>query len=570
MRLSDVLKLPKEPHSLSIIKDFLEQSLSQIDYQAAFNHYFEIACTLGLFDMVYHEGEKVLKEISMHAPTDYSEKILKSLILSAISMEKFEEAKAYIERRKQLLPVLKQYLGILDEIEYKKALGLPYLEDVQKVLRDVIPDQVRIFCFEETYQIYKKTKNHEMALESLYELYNFDLKHKYQNDELSLLCHLGRFDEAKEKALDSLRQHTSSIEAVITLLKVYLNNKDFHKAMTLEADYEELIDSQSDEYKKMAYELIVDLYKKMNNKLSFDVYNKKLKSLQKTLEKKGKTFEEKPPQEIVFIETPQEKQLSHKKIYEHLAVASDLIIFSHLIDEKLLLRDYLRMFFMHAETNIHAKEFLVYLDKATPNLFHYKKERLYDKTITNHFFEQTVIEYVFKSGEEFFQETKTMRWQKNIITQKAYEDDVKFVYTLPLGDAGVLSVHFEEEIKDPGLHYDLIKLMGSILFTHVLDEKKTNRFKQENRYYRQALNSPILAYRELSEHKSTYNDAAQVLFHVDEHHHLELFLRDVSYAHIHIYKETIAKLLSKPGETRSLLYKYQEKHILEKLYAIKT
>mgnify|MGYP000530370240 CR=1 FL=1 len=41
MRLSDVLKLPKQPHSLSIIKDFLEKPLSHLDYQAAFSYYFE-------------------------------------------------------------------------------------------------------------------------------------------------------------------------------------------------------------------------------------------------------------------------------------------------------------------------------------------------------------------------------------------------------------------------------------------------------------------------------------------------------------------------------------------------
>ena len=60
MRLSDILKLPKQPHSLSIIKDFLNQSLNHLDYQAAYNFYFEIAIELSLFDFVYDEGREVL------------------------------------------------------------------------------------------------------------------------------------------------------------------------------------------------------------------------------------------------------------------------------------------------------------------------------------------------------------------------------------------------------------------------------------------------------------------------------------------------------------------------------
>ncbi|MDR4969505.1 MAG: hypothetical protein RG740_07785, partial [Acholeplasmataceae bacterium] len=117
MRLSDVLKLTKQPHSLSIIKDFLEQPLSHTDYQAAFSHYFDIAIELELYDMVFEEGEKIFKEISNQAETPYFEKILRHLINAAIHLEKYDEAKKYIELRKQALPILKQYLGILDEIK---------------------------------------------------------------------------------------------------------------------------------------------------------------------------------------------------------------------------------------------------------------------------------------------------------------------------------------------------------------------------------------------------------------------------------------------------------------------
>ncbi len=568
MRLSDVLKLPKQPHSLSIIKDFLEQPLSHTDYQAAFSYYFEIAIELELYDMVFEEGEKVLKEISIQTETPYYEKILKYLIKACIHLDKFEQAKTYIDQRRQMLPILKQYLAVLDDIDYKKALGLPYLEDLMKVFKDVIPDPVKIYCLEEMFLIYKNDNQYEMALNSLYELYGFDLESQYYIEELKLLVRLKKYDELISKAMKILRGNKNNPEVVLCLLEVYVDKEDYHKASTMEAEYEELIEKQDEAFKKRAYEIIISLYQKLDNKPSLDFYQKKLKSIQRTLDKKGKTIENTKP-EVVVIEKIEPKSMMHKDLLKHLEISHDLIQFSHLIDDKLLLRDYLRVFFIHVDSYVETKEFIIYLKDESPNLFHYKKERLYDKTIVDGLVEDTVINIVMSSGEEIFEETKTLRWTKNLITQKDYDDNIQFIYAFPLGDVGVFAIHLEEQIIDPGKYYDLFKLMSAILFAHVLDEKKLSKLKKENRFYASVLNSPILAYRELSESRSNYNDEAQALFNIDKHYHLELFLRDVSYEHIHLYKEAISHLLNKSGETKELFYRYQEKNILEKLYSLK-
>ncbi|MDR4968770.1 MAG: EAL domain-containing protein, partial [Acholeplasmataceae bacterium] len=264
------------------------------------------------------------------------------------------------------------------------------------------------------------------------------------------------------------------------------------------------------------------------------------------------------------------KKVSHENIFKHLEIGHELLQFSHLIDDKLLLRDYLRVFFMHVDAFVQVKEYVIYLKDESPNFFHYKKERLYDKTIATTFLEDTAINQTLISGDEIIEDTKTIRWPKNVITQKDFENDISFVFIYPLGDEGVLTIHLEEEIKDPGKYYDLFKLMSAILYAHILDEKKLTKLKKQNRYYSQVLNAPIIAYRELTDTKSTYNDEAMELFHVDKHHHLELFLRDMSYEHVHRYKEIVQRLLNKSGESQEILYRYQEKDILEKLYSLKT
>ena len=568
MRLADILKLPKEPHSLSIIKDYLEQPLGHVDYQAAFSHYFEIGIALGLEEMVFNEGERVIKELENQTVTDHQEKLLKHVIAAAIKLEKYDAAKAYIEQRRQHLPVLKQYQGVLDEIAYKKALNLPYEEDVHKVLKDVIPDHVKILCLEELYAIYQQEEKPEKALDSLYKLFDLDQQHKYENNQLTLLLKLNRHEEAREKALALLKEHPDNAWAVLTLLAVYVATDESHKAMTLEADHEELIDKQDDILRAAYYEQAIALYKKLDNKLSLDAYTRKLKSLQRTSEKKAKVAGSEP-KEVVVVEAPAKKTMSRGHVLEHLDLANDLIVFSHQIDEKLPLRDYLRTFFMHLEGKIKTKEIAVYLHQAMPNLLHYKKERLYDKTIGITQLEDTVVQKVLASHEDIFEETQTMRWPKNIITQKDYEDDVKFVYGFPVGDLGAMLVHFETVVKDPGEHYDLLRLVANILYAHLLDDKKTSRFKRENRTYQGILDSPLFAFRELSEARSTYNETAQKLFHIDRHHHLELFLRDVSYEYVHAYKDAIQQLFAKPGQVKELLYVYQGKHIVERMYALR-
>jgi len=568
LRLSDVLKLPKQPHSLSIIKDFLEQPLSHTDYQAAFSFYFDIAIELKLFDMVFDEGIKVYKELQLQVDTPYFEKILKSIIEAAIELNKLDDAKRFIEIRKQKLPILKQYLGVLDEIKYKKKLGLPYLEDILRILKDVVPDTIKMFCYEELFKIYKDDHQYEMALNSIYQLYNYDLKSKYFNEELKLLLTLKRYNEVVDKALLELKVHKDNTLSAIYLLEAYLKKSDFHKASTLEAEFEEQIDKENDDLKIKAYELIIDLYHQMDNKPSLDLYQRKLKSLLKSIDKKPKK-EEVKELEVIYLEKVQEKNISHKNLSKNLEISFDLIQFSHLIDDKLLLRDYLRVFFMHLDNYIKPFEYVIYLHNESPNLFQYKKERLYDKTIIKQLIEDTIFYEIMQKGIEVIEDIQTLKLQKNLMTQKEYFGEINFVYAFPLGDLGVFAAHFTEKIDDPGIYYDLLKLVSAILFAHVLDEKKLTKLKKDNRFYHQVLNSPILYYRELSESKSTYNDFSCELFNIDKHFHLELFLRDISYEYVNLYKETIHRLFNKPGEVSELLYKYQEKFILEKLYSLK-
>ncbi len=572
MRLHDVLNLEKQPHSLSIIKDFLAQSLSHLDYQAAYHYYFEIAMELSLFELVYDEGMVVLQEIKNQSETMYYEKILKHLIDASIKLAKYEDAKRLINLRKEALPIINQYMGLLDDILYKKALNEPYLEDVLKVLKDLIPDHVKIYCLDELVTLYEKDHQYEMALNQIYDLYTFDLKYKYIAKEIELLIILDRIDEAKNKAQQALKDNPEQVEVIYHLLNIYIMTKDYNKATNIDAEYEEFFESQDLYIQQNIYTLFMTLYKQMDNKLSMDVYKKKLNRIKRQLKKKvdENTVENnlsvKP---MVVIEKKEESSKVSKDLLKHLEMSVDLIEYAHLIDEKLSLREYFRLFFMHFDKYVKTKQILVYIDKQSPNFFYYKKERLYDKTLTPLLVDQTFVDYVMHTGEEIFELTKTLKWQKDIVTQKPFSDDINFVYAFPLGDMGVFSIYFEEALTDPAIHYDMLKLVSSIVFAHLLDEEKIKSFKKENHLQRQLLNAPILSYRIHSELGSTYNDMAMKLFNIEKHYYIDLFLRDVSYEYVHTYKQTLKSCLNRCGEIKTLQYVYQNKHIIEHLYSFK-
>ena len=85
-------------------------------------------------------------------------------------------------------------MGLLDDILLKKALQEPYVDDIHKVMQDMIPDDVKIYCLEELFNIYKDDHQYEMALNYLYQLYNYDLMSKYFIEELNLLIELIRLE----------------------------------------------------------------------------------------------------------------------------------------------------------------------------------------------------------------------------------------------------------------------------------------------------------------------------------------------------------------------------------------
>ncbi len=569
MRLSDVVNLPIEPASLEQIKGYLDQTRTHTEYQAAYARYFDIALELDLFQLVFDEGELVLKDIIHQSQTAYQEQILGSMITAGLALEKHDQVKALIEMRQQTLPVLKSYLATLDLIRYKKSLNLPVLEDLMKVLDDQIPESIRIDCLSEMAALYQADHQYDMALNCIHELHQFDLEEVFLKEELHLLDLLKRYKDVKKIALETLRKKTFVSYAVNALLSVYLKEEDFQKAQNLDADYEVLMEQADEADRKRFYQLMIDLYEKLGNKLSLELYQKKLKSLVKAVDRKQKNKTDHPEKPVLVIAPPERKAFRRAHLAEHFELANALMTFERTLLERPLFRDYLRDLFMFVAKRIEMHDVVLYLKEASPNFFNYKKERLYDKTVVPEWIEGTVIEKVLEAKDDIFEYAQTIRYKKDVITQKDYADDIRFIYAYHLQGHGVLVILLAEELSDAGAYYDIFKLLSNLILSHLLLEEHTKRLKTDIRYYEEIFQSPLLAYRDMTETFSTYNHHAQKMLGVEAHTHIELFIKDIAYDHVRKVKDTVDRLFQSAGQSSAITYQRQNKTIVESMISLR-
>jgi GGDEF domain-containing protein/EAL domain-containing protein (putative c-di-GMP-specific phosphodiesterase class I)/tetratricopeptide (TPR) repeat protein len=569
MTLKDILDLPTEADSLESIRTYLGQTLKQTEYQAAFARYFEIASALGLHDLVLEEGERILPDVTNQSPTPYLERIIGVMVTSALEQDAHDKAKTLIDMRKDVLPVRKSYLATLDMIRYNRALNLPLEELYMQVLGDEIPDEIRTRSLWELAQIHMENGRFEDALECVRNLRSYDTGADLDAFEITCLSHLDKDDEVRDLARKALNTTGFNRVAVNALLRIHMKNGETQKAQALDAEYELLMEEAGSDSRLEFYEMLADLYRRTGNKLSLGVYQKKLKSLNKAIERPSKGEVQPKEKPVVVVSAPQPSARKHHHLAEQFERANDLLSFERTISKKALFRDYLRELLIRLSASLPVLDVIIWLDDASPNFFNYKKERLYDKTVVREWIEGTVIERVMASKAAIQSKMVTIRDRKNPVTQKPYDEDITDVYAFPLDDRGVMVVLTQEPGEESGSYHDLFRVLSNIIATRLSFESDTARLKDRIRYFDALIHSPALAYRDMTETMSTYNDKARAMLSVEAHTHFEVFMRDVAHAHVKTIQDTVARLFQRPGQQATITYERQNRTIEESLVSLR-
>src|SRR5690606_5491458 len=102
---------------------------------------------------------------------------------------------------KAVLPVAKSYLASLDFIKFKEKTHQPIISDLEALIRDVIPDDIKLDALKKLLTLYLEEHQENKALPIIAEMKKLDSKQSYVPQYLKTLLSLGMFDDAKKIAL---------------------------------------------------------------------------------------------------------------------------------------------------------------------------------------------------------------------------------------------------------------------------------------------------------------------------------------------------------------------------------
>ncbi|MDY0276949.1 MAG: hypothetical protein RBQ97_02575 [Acholeplasma sp.] len=570
MKINDVLKLNDEVESLNIIQTFLSQPISQNDYETAIILYLKIAFRNNLNELVISEGLKYLDKVVNIEPSKRVESIYKYLIDSSIQLEKFDDAKIYIEKRKSLLPIINQYLSLVDEWELSKARGKDCFEILKRLSVEVLPSELRVTILEELLKIHLNKNELNAALAVLNDLKEQTIDNKYDDFLVQINYKKKNYDDVVALSTSILNGNKENPLVACYYIAALIKQGKFLKASTMEAEYELIIDEfANDDLKEFIYEELISLYGIMNNNLSKIIYEKKLRKLKrkKPLEKEEKVITK---EKIEVKEVTTTKVVSNAKYLEHFEWIRDWLITSHQLDLKTAFREYLRSLFIEINNKVAFKEIILYVNGVfESNFFNYKLERLYDKKIIKQYLDETIIGEVLEKKQAIFGDTKSLISKKDVLTQKPFSDDVKYIYAFYLDRDVAMAFYLDQEIADPSIYYELLSGISVIILSRLIDEKMNKVLKSEAKNLDGIVENPIMPMRILTEFRSDYNEKAIELFRVDKHQHFELFLREIPIHEADIYETKVNRLLNYPNESYVINYNYQNLSILEYMFAIK-
>lgn len=570
MTINDILKLEHTHESLNVINAFLNMPISQIDYETSILKYLEITDELKLYELGLKEAKSFLVTVELNKPTNKRVLIYKYLFEFSLYSNLYNEALNYLNLRKELLPHMEKYQSLLDELKYNKALNLSYYEILIKLKQDIIPNEIKIFVNEEIYLYHFSNQEYDECIKVVTELYDETLNKKYENLLIKLLYLNEQYEKVVLKSSFLIDENNQSIETIIYLISALRMQKKYRRASSIEAEYEHIIDNSNDLLvKEFAYEEIIKLYETMANQLSVDLYKSKLQKVKRQL-RNTKEPKEAVKEEIIIKEIETKKLLSDANYLKHFSWIDEWLHFSHDLDLNIFFREYLRTLFIEIDKKIKFQDIIVYnnLVSDDSNYYHYKKERLYDKKVTNFYIENTIISETISNQTAIFGTFDQLNFTKDIITQKDIKDDFQYIYSIYLNDDLVICFYFDEVIKDQGLYFELLKGIGTIINLRIIDQSKNLHLKAETKYFQELIDNKVMPMRKMTLGKSYYNKVAQELFKIDYNKHLELFLRDVDLEDSKLLNDKIKRIFNYPNETAVIKYKYQDLVILEYLYAI--
>lgn len=617
MTLNEVLNLAKKNESINKINIFLANTeKNSYDFIKALSYKAIILATLNKVN----ESLKVLYEYIpevKNMTNEASIALCDGIIEITLNNNIFDQALKYIELKKNFLPISKRNLYLKDKIEYylktkdlfnaKKEL-LSYLDD------DISRDEM-IYAKIKLADIYYELKQYDDVL-----LLLPDLKNHYETTldfiELAKLT-------IKELTISKIKKNYNKIihegnlfientnvdmkyiiEIVSIMLDSYIELNDLKKASILESNYSEYI---SDKYVNESLDFIkisLVLYNKLNSLMSIKEYETKLIEFESLVAKPKKVHYKKSEDiiipkvdikeeeineikenNIIKVLNPEKEKDESLKLHEvikdvNISKTYDLLsdVFNKLnqIDLDFKFREIFRQAAISICSVFPIDEiYILYFNDSYVGL-HYKKERVYDKKVFIDNLENTINYETMIKGNELFLDTLNKEFNKNIVTNELYQNDI-YSFSTPIFNSiecyGSIAYFSSYDFLNNEGVYESLKLISMMISSRLLLNLKNNEILKENQKFLFIKDNMSSGLKEIVDDYIHLSTRASLIYQSLSDLTLNDFYNNLESIDVSNYKNILDKLYNTLEENVILEYNYKLNdkiiHIKERFYPLK-
>jgi GGDEF domain-containing protein len=556
MTLKEVLQLPKDVHSLQLIKTYLNQPLDYHDQIAAFSHYTSILFHLFSYDVLIKE---VAIFLDRYLTSDYDERIdsiMAIYIDSAQALQRYQDVKKMIEERKKRLPLLKQYLTFEQEYKYLEILNQLSSTWVLDQLQDHIPQYIQIKMKTALLETYITEGQYQLALEHIQTFTKEEKKASFETyililDALQLLETI--LLEYKER-----NDQTYTHFDVYYLVKTYIALGEDQKVINLEVDHEAFMD-QVHPYKMKYYDLLLHFYERIQNALSVKIYQQKLKTL-KNQEKISKVETQSKDQKVNIELISQPKTKSIQTLERVQQVMKDLFSMHH----DLSYRDDLRLKSILLNRLSHFDTYVIY-KASSRTLYFYKKERFYDKKIKPEQLEHTFLKHMMHLEKDGFIERPFFEGYQDILTQKKYEN-LTHMYVYRFEDM-ILMFYFEKPIEIYAEDDDVLRLASQYLGYELASQDQYMSLMKQDIILNTFLSYSQVPVKYYFQGRIKHGQKAVQLLHVDKEETLQSYLEKMVLDDRKTYQDAMNQLINLNVKTVEIIYTISQTRVKEVMHA---
>lgn len=573
--VNNLLSKPLNEHTFIEIESVINnQTLELNEYYLLTRQQLLILNELGRYAKLIEVGEAFLGGLKQGIQFSVDSHFYHLLFKATIIVNDFKKSYKYFLLRQETLPVIEKYLATYDLVQFKKITGQPYERDLELVLTDEMPNEDRVAFSLLLLELYEKSKNYPKMLALSVEIAKIDARREALPYHLLSLYELKNHNECEKVAKENLLNSQSRSISFYYLVKINIERGDNHVITILDSEYSEYTEELSLPKQKEIFELLIKFYKENeHNQHSVNFYTSKLKEVTKILRQqiKKETKETKEIKKLIDIDN--ESSDNNKTNSKNNLLITQFEIahimsseFRKLTNENI--REFLRLFTIRFNEEINFSKIIVFTTKDN-TMYHYNKQRLYDKLLTPEQISDTVISDYLNVGNEVMVEARYALFTKDVITQKEYSDDIKFIYSFPLDDLGVFVVYLDYLIK-PDQYYDIFKYFSEMIYLYLVLGNLRNEDSNKIKMYENLFSSSLIPFRKLELSLTSYNNAAQNIFNLGKQSDINTFLGELDYMVQNEYKILLKKVIQNPNNPYNITYNYKNKVIEEKLIGIKT